>query len=182
MQRLGLGLALVLASTTVASAGTYVGLGIGSETSGSATRSDGIDAGGMDGFGRSGRLMVGTRISKLSVEGQLSRFDLEFGAQPYQSTQAAAALKLSIPLGNNFEVFGRGGLQRTWLSPQGSGYAAAGSGLLLGLGLEYRLNLALTAASVFVDYQHTSSSFTDDAMTQFDGSTGMYTLGATVSL
>jgi len=175
--------ALALASfTSVASASPYVGLGIGSEASGSATTQNSETS--MDGYDRSGRLMVGTRLSRLSVEGQASRFDVTVRDRDYQGTPAALAVKLSLPLGNNFEVFGKGGLQRTWLTHQGgnSDFDAAGSGLLLGAGFEYRMDLGVTAASIFVDYQHSSAGYQNERMTAWDGSTNLWTLGATVSL
>ncbi len=180
--RLALGAVILASLTSVASAGTYIGLGIGSESSGGATR-DGTDVGSMDGYDRSGRLMVGTRFSKLSVEAQGSRFDIGFDSGLYDATQLALALKLSLPLGNNFEFFAKGGLERTWLSGGPTDmHDAAGSGLLLGGGFEYRLNLGVTSASVFVDYQRSSSGFKNEYMVEWDGVTSMFTLGATVSL
>jgi len=181
--RLGL-IAVTLASlTSVASAGTYLGVGIGSESSGGATRSDGVDVGSMDGYGRSGRLILGSRFSKLSIEAQASQFDVTFVASGYEATQLAAALKLSLPLGSNFEFFAKGGVERTWLNNGPTDmHDAAGNGLLLGAGFEYRLNLGVTAASIFVDYQRASSGFENEAMLQWDGVTSMWTLGATVSL
>jgi hypothetical protein len=185
--RLVLGAVILASMTSVASAGgTYIGLGIGSESTGGWERTDGaMYSGSMDGYGRSGRLMLGRSFGKLSVEGQASRFNVTVD-QPHTATQLAAALKLSIPLGSGFEFFGKGGLERTWLS-EGT-LDAAGNGWLLGLGFEYRLNLGATAASIFVDYQRTSSAFefdeTGGRMTsgEFDGVMSMWTLGATVSL
>jgi hypothetical protein len=178
-------LVVALASmSSIASAGTYVGLGIGSEANGSATLANGNDT-AMDGFDRSGRLMLGTRLSRISIEGQASRYELGFRDRNYQGTQAALLLKLSVPLGNNFELFGKGGVQRTWLTNEGtnSDLDVAGSGLVFAGGFEYRLNLGVTAASVFVDYQRSSADYKNDQMTTtWNGSTSMWTLGATVSL
>lgn len=183
MMRLGLAVVTLASLTSVASAGTYIGVGVGSESSGGAERPDGSDAGTMDGYGRSGRLMVGSRFSKLSIEGQASRFGVTFDSSEYEATQIAAALKLSIPLGNNFEFFAKGGLERTWLNNGPTEmHDAAGNGLLLGAGFEYRLSLGVTAASIFVDYQRASSGFENDYMLTWDGVTSMWTLGATVSL
>lgn len=180
--RLVLGVALLASMTSLASAGTYLGVGVGSEASGSGTY--GRNDVSMDGYDRSGRLMLGTRFSKLSVEAQGSRFDVAFNNNAYDATQLALALKLSIPLGNNFEVFGKGGVQRTWLSFNGtnSDMDAAGSGLLFAAGFEYRFNLVATAASLFVDYQHSDSGYRNGKMVEFDGTSSMWTLGATVSL
>jgi hypothetical protein len=179
MTRLALAAALLVASTSLASAGTYVGLGIGTSAGGSMNGTDTVDGGG-----RSGRLMIGSRFGKLSIEGQGGRFDMQFPASRYEASELGVGLKLNVPIGNNFELFGRGGIERTWLTATTSANMdAAGNGWFLGGGVEYRLNLGLTAASLFLDYQRTTTSVTADAnMAQFDASAGMFTLGATLSI
>ena len=175
-----LAVALVAASASAASAGTYLGLGIGTAASPGGdmtqTSSDG---------NRSGRVMLGMRFGQLSIEGAGSRFGLFRGSSPYQGTTLAAALKYSLPLGDSFDAYGRGGLQRTWLSTDNTGIADwAGNGWLLGGGFEYHLNLAATAASVFVDYEHTDTTLMNqtDMKTQKDETIGLWTLGVTLSI
>lgn len=185
MSRLCLAALLLTASTSAVSAGTYVGLGIGTAASGSAERSDGIDMGSVDGYERSGRLLLGSRLGKLSIEGQGSRFNARLSTQTndYEATQLGVGLKLGIPIGNSFEIFGRGGVQRTWLSSQDdSTMDAVGNGWLAGAGVEYRLDLGVTAASLFLDYQRSSTGLTSERMIEFDVGAGMWTLGMTVSL
>lgn len=178
MSRLAVVAVVFAASTSVASAGTYLGLGIGTSADGNLG-----DSGTVEGAGRSGRLLLGARMSKLSLEGQASRYDLAFQSSLYASTQVGLGLKLSIPLGNNFELFGRGGVQRTWLNHEpGMTYDVAGNGWFGSAGVEYRVNLGLTAASVFMDYQRSSTDFTTERMTEIEGAAGMWTLGMTVSL
>jgi hypothetical protein len=179
MTRLAIAAVLLAASTSVASAGSYLGIGIGTSADGSVGASETVE-----GAGRSGRLMVGTRFGRLALEGQGSRFDMMFASSSYETTQLGLGLKVSVPLGNNFELFGRGGVQRTWLNLDGDStmYDSAGNGWFLGAGIEYRLNLGVTGASIFLDYQGSSSTLTNDRMQEIDGSTGMWTLGATVSL
>src|ERR1051325_2764021 len=66
-----LALALVAATPVVASAGTYVGLGIGTQASGHI----GSDASSMENDGNhSGRLLVGLRFGRLAVEGAGTRY------------------------------------------------------------------------------------------------------------
>ncbi len=176
MNRLSMAAVIVAAMGQVASAGTYLGLGIGTAANASA------DNVMMDGDGRSGRLMLGYRFSRIAVEGSGTRYDLFVGSAPYQATQLAAGLKVGFPLGNNFELMGRGGVQRTSLSMTGSqGADADGTGYYLGGGIEYRLNLGLTGASLFVDYQRSSTDF-DNGSRQYEGIASMWTLGATLSL
>src|SRR5689334_10480255 len=110
-------IALLIAGTsTVASAETYLGAGLGTEAS---------VGGGMTGFqgngGRSERLMLGERISWVSIEASGTRFGLRGSENaPFTGTELAAALKLSVPLGYNFALFGRGGFQRSWLTTDSS--------------------------------------------------------------
>jgi len=73
----------------------------------------------------------------------------------------SGALKLNLPLGNNFEGFGRAGLQHSMLADAeqtGSGHVRqrpADRG-----GFEYRLNLGIGAGSIFVDYTIGRTSLT----------------------
>jgi len=181
MRSLLVATALVAASATAASANTYLGLGIGTAASpgGDTMSSDG---------NRSGRLMLGTRFGHLSIEGAGSRYSLFNGPVPYDGTMLAGALKYSLPLGNNFEVFGRGGIERTWLtsasSTAGNAYEWSGNGWLLGAGFEYRLDLGVTAASIFVDYEHSSTTLTTPAEmnVQRDEAIGLWTAGVTLAL
>jgi len=173
-----LAVALVTAAASSASAGTYLGLGIGTAASASGdipmTSSDG---------NRSGRLMLGTRFGHLSLEGAGSRYSLFRTTAPYTGTQMAAALKYSLPLGNNFEAYGRGGLQRTWLSTDTTANDFVGNGWLLGGGFEYRLNLGVTAASVFVDYEHADTTLVNqNNMQEKDETVGLWTLGVTLAI
>lgn len=178
MNRLGLAaLVVVAASAAPASAGTYVGLGIGTGASASASNGAMLEENG-----RSGRALIGWRLGRLAVEGAGTRYDYWGNANPYTATQLAAALKLGLPLGNNFEFFGRGGLHRTWFNQQNGDGDDAGNGYLLGGGFEYRLNLGVTGASVFVDYQRSSVTLVDDRMAEVDVATSMWTLGLTVSI
>jgi hypothetical protein len=176
MTRLAAIAVALVAIPSVASAGTYLGLGIGTAAGGSWESSS--YNGDIDGFERSGRLLVGYRISKFSVEGQVSRFALTFGDPlEFRGHQAGVAAKFNFPLGNNFEVYPKAGVARTWLSGMNGPDSYAGNGWFLGAGAEYRLNLGVTAASLFVDYQRTSTSFDSDPMDTIDGAIGMWTLG-----
>lgn len=177
MSRTALALVLVAASASAASAGTYLGAGIGTAP---AVNTDFAD---MQSSGRSGRLVAGMRFGRLSVEGSGGRYGLYLAGAPFDSTTLAADVKFSLPLGSNFEAYGKAGLQNTWLSTDAMGYGdTSGGGLLLGAGFEYRLNLVATSASLFVDYQYAHSSFDTDNKTPFDASARMWTLGFTVGL
>src|ERR1041385_4991900 len=116
MSRTVLALVLVAASATVASAGTFVGLGLGTAVSTTGDTPYG-------GNGRSGRLEIGQRFSHLSIEGMASRADVSWDAghadaQPYTWTFLALAGKYNFVLQDKFEAFVRAGLQHTSFDQQ----------------------------------------------------------------
>jgi len=184
MLRSVLAVALVAVTGTVASAGTYLGLGIG--TSPSMSSNDAMMP--VQGNGdRSGKLLVGYRFGRLSIEGAASRAGVLVSQYDYQSdaTVLSAAAKYSFPLGDNFEAFLRGGLVHESFSTVEAahdGDSASGNGWLIGGGFEYRLNAVIAGGSLFVDYEHTSLSLTNNDMTQFDASSGVWMAGVTLSL
>jgi hypothetical protein len=169
-----LALVMVAAAASTASAGAYIGLGIG--TSARASSDDTM----MEGEGRSGRLLIGYGIGRLGIEGSGTRYDVWVAGAPMEATQLALGLRYGLPIGNNFGLFGRGGLQRTSLNTMGGGYDADGSGLYLGLGVDYKLPIAAVGASLFMDYQRSWTTF-DNGYGEYGGVAGIWTLGATLS-
>jgi hypothetical protein len=183
MKRTFLAVSLVAATSAPALAGSYLGLGIGT----SPTISEQTDR--LDGNGRSGKVLLGMRFGQLSLEGGIGAWDVvrtnDRGiTQPFaESYQLSGALKLSLPLGNNFEAFGRAGLHHTWLRAA-SGMDrdhVSGDGYLIGAGFEYRLNLVVGQGSLFIDYQVNKAKLEGERF-MFDGNTRMWTAGLTVGL
>ncbi len=177
--KLGLAIAfgLVAGSATVASAGGYVGLGIGTPvaTSGDTQLQEN---------GRSGRLQLGFSFGRLAVEGLIGRADLAGPSlEPVTFTSLGVAGKYNIALQDSFEVFGRLGWQHTILdsnAPQGS---YNGDGVLVGAGVEYKVNLGLAGGSVFLDYTVERADLTNaNDPTRFGMTARMFTIGATLSI
>jgi len=171
MKRACLATVLLVASMTHATAGGYVGLGIG--TAPAMKDDDNV----LDSDGRSGRVFLGSRWSQISLEGGLHKFDVVSpGRQPYELYQASVSGKASFPLGNGFEAFGRLGLQRTWLvNPVGS-FDKEGNGWLVAGGFEYRFDLAPTSLGLFIDYQFNKAKLDGDRG-ELGVSSRMWTLG-----
>ena len=176
MSRTVLALVLVAATATTASAGAYVGLGIGTgpATSGAVP---------VEPDGRSGRLMLGFGFGRLAIEGLGSRYDMvRSDGHEYTGTTLALAGRINFPIGDNFELFGRVGVQHTSLDPKLYMEPYSGTGFLVAPGVDYRIPLGLTSLAVFIDYtiQHAAMG------TQYGtGTLGMtsrvWTLGATLS-
>lgn len=155
MKRAALAVALVAATSSVASAGGYVGIGIGTNAV-----SEGSDRLLED--GRSARLFAGYRFKPLrygaiSVEGSISGYGValqDSTPRPLDAYQFSAAGRYNFPLGQNFEAYGRLGLQHTTVGGDLAIYDTSGNGFLVGAGMAYLFNVGIgTGASVWVDYQ-----------------------------
>jgi hypothetical protein len=169
--------ALLSVTASSASAGTYFGLGVGTSANW------GGDLMTLSGDGqRSGRLVVGQRFGRFSIEATGTRFGLiSDSGVPRDVTSLAAAAKLSFPLGNNFEAFGRAGLERTWLSSDRNP-ELIGNGWLLSGGFAYNIDAVLGGMAIFVDYTHTDTNLQDPNRRSVDGTAGMWTLGVTLAI
>ena len=176
---------MLVAVPVSANAGTYVGLGIGTgpEVNEQTER--------LSSDSRSAKVLLGTRFGNVAIEGAVGGFDMaiatvsdirSFG----DAYQASAALKLSLPLGNNFEAFGRAGVHHTWVSGDNEVNDISGNGLLIGAGFEYRLNMILGQGSIFVDYQYNKATLEGTERFKGNGALDttyrMFTLGLTVGL
>jgi len=156
MKRAALVAALLAASSSAASAGTYLGIGIG--TNGVYEDSERLVE-----DGRSARLFAGysfrpMKYGTFSIEGALNGYGLGLrdrtSVVEIDAYQLSAAGKFNVPLANRFEAFGRLGLQHTTAGAANSIYDTSGTGFLAGAGIEYRFTPGIgTGASVLLDYQ-----------------------------
>lgn len=162
-----------LAISTPALADGYLGLGLGTQPSvNDAMMSTAVPE------GRSARGLAGVRFGNVALEGALNGFGV-IADGDRNMYQLSAALKLSIPLGNHFEAFGRGGLERTWLSLDNRDLT--GDGYLFGGGFEYRLSALIANASLFVDYSYHTAAL-DDVNRKIDVTSRFWGLGFTVGI
>ncbi|MCE9579463.1 MAG: porin family protein [Deltaproteobacteria bacterium] len=168
------GLALVPAA---AHAGGYVGAGIG--TSASVNDSSGSLA---SDSGHSGRIVVGERLSRVSIEGAFDAYGLTSASRPagFDAHSLGIAAKLHLPLVANLDGVVRVGLEHTWLA----GDAApdlTGDGWTGGLGLEYRLKFALASASIWMDYSRHATTL-EQGRTKLDATADIWTAGVSIGL
>jgi hypothetical protein len=171
MVRLGICLTVLLGSASVASADSYVSLGVGGDP---AAHGDvRMAANGEN--GGNGRLALGLGVGRLSVEGSLSRF----GLGGSMATAAGAHLRLRFPVQGGFGIFGRVGLERVWLGSDLPSMSSTADGMVGGLGLEYRLSAPLLGeAGIWAEVS-------DDRLDTGGGRTGgvrLWTAGLTVGL
>jgi hypothetical protein len=166
----------LLAISTTASADGYLGLGVGTQPA----VNDSMAAVGAP-SGRSLRGLIGFRFGNVAVEGAVNGFGVATHRGDQTVYQASAALKLSVPFGNNFEGFGRAGLERTWLNLDEDRYNLSGDGFLVSGGFEYRLNAVIANASIFVDYTIHHATL-EDSRDKVDATSRVWGLGFTVGI
>lgn len=165
----------LMAISTTASAGGYLGLGLGTQPGVNVDM-----AAKAAPEGRSLRGLGGVRFGNFSIEGALNGFGVlvpNFGDQKVY--QLSAAAKLNLPLGNSFEGFGRAGLERTWLDLGDERYNYAGNGFLVGGGVEY--HLGISNAALFVDYTIHHASL-ENMRGKLDETSRIWSLGFTVGI
>ncbi|HVK89378.1 MAG TPA: outer membrane beta-barrel protein [Kofleriaceae bacterium] len=179
---------VLLATTGAASAGTYVGLGVGPEANVSDiqwTSSGSRSARLLGGYGFNG-LRVGTLAVEASLTGQSLTYANPNARGLLDAMELGLAAKYSYPLGDGFEVFGKLGAHHSWLSHEREGastHNTSGTGVLLGVGAEFRFKLGPTrGVSVFVDYTHYRATFEGDYFMNEGAGIGMWMLGFTVGL
>ncbi len=171
--------ALLVASTSVASAGTYLGLGVGpgANFNGDERIEDG---------GRSARLLGGYSFGRFSAEASITGQTLflnDNGGVTFDTRELALNAKFNLPLGSGFEVFGKAGLHHTWISADASDvYSVDGNGLLVGAGFEYRVKTPVAAGSLWVDYTHYAGDLTGDVYAYRGAGVGMWMLGVSVGI
>jgi hypothetical protein len=175
--------ALLIASTGVASAGVYGGLSVGPD---GAVQDDAFD---LNSGGRAIRLLGGYRLGRLSAEASITGNTLrDRDGGDVDHRQIALVGKYNFPLGSNFEVFGRAGIQRTWLTLDDrvpESYDVSGNGIIFGPGIEYVLKFVAASATIRLDYtigyaKPSSEAFEDAGGVSF--TSGQWMLGFTVGI
>jgi len=177
MKRMLLTAAVLGASTSVASAGVYGGLSVGPDAS---VQDDVFD---LTSPGRAVRLLGGYRLGRFSAEAGISGNTLrDRGGQDVDHRQLSLVGKYNFPLGSNFELFGRAGLQRTSLSFGDGAFNYTGAGVLLGPGVEYRLNFVAASASIRLDYTISYANTESEGLEKVSVTSGQWMLGFTVGI
>lgn len=177
MSRTAAALLLVAGSAPAASAGGFVGIGIGTSpaTSGDVSlRED----------GRSARLQIGYRFGRIAVEGFGAKADIaRSDLAPMSWTTLAVSGRYNVPLSDGFEVFGRLGLEHSSVDQKNVDDSFSGNGFLVGGGFEYKLPIAAVGASLFVDYTIERSTLTSPqrGSMEYGLTSRVWTLGGIIS-
>lgn len=151
--------AATLGLAATAEAGNYVGLAIG----GSPVLDGPYTEGDRKGTGKNGRLLVGHRFGRLSLEAAVSAYSFANHNAGYDVRTISGGGKLNVPVRGKLEVLARLGAERSWLSGTEARLdPAQADGFYAGVGAEYPLDLGLGRGSVFVDLtQHEGDTEND---------------------
>lgn len=171
---------LVAIFTATASAGGFVGLAVGTEPGVSSEMKGVATPSGRSLRALGGFRFGGIRVGSAAVEGAINGFGVQTGRGDQTMYQASAAFRYNLPIGNDFEGFGRVGVERTWLSFGDEQYDLSGNGFLIGGGFEYRLSAILANASVFLDYTIHRATLVDARGNEVGGTSRGFGIGFTI--
>lgn len=167
--------AVALISAAPASAG-YLSLGIG----------QGADLHGemdtrfqREDDSNSGRLAVGQRTGPLAIEAALSGSDIG----ETRSVSLSIDLKLYKSLVGPLDLYGRGGIGKTWLEhPFAGDDDYAGRNKQLGVGLELGFNAPVGQLGLFVDLSRQWLDLSANGQGELEGELDMLQVGVAVGL
>lgn len=169
----------VAAAAPAAHASSYFLFGIGPKAGAGGDLGDAVN-----GDTRTARFGVGQRVGPIGLEGSVFGADLvgagnqNFGLRrEYNTLSTALDLKGFFPVLGPIEIFGKAGLNYTWVN--GNDYS--GSGWDLGGGAQFVLEMPLGYAAVWVDYTYQNLGLSDDQR-DVNGSLNMIMFGASLGM
>jgi hypothetical protein len=176
---LALALLGLAAAAPAAHASSYALLGIGPKAGTGGDLGDSAD-----GDSRSARFGLGQRIGPVALEGSIFGADLigsggrGFAAgREYWTLSLGLDLKAFFTIVGPIELFGKAGLNQTWVQ----GNDLDGTGWDLGAGAQFVLDMPLGYAAIWADFTHQSMGLGDGAR-DFDGSLNMLMVGVSLGL
>jgi len=174
-------LLVTLLLTAPASAGGYVSLGLGDDAGLHGDLATHFDT---DSDTSHGRLAIGQRTGPFAIEASMFGTGLHGAGGDFRTVSLGVDAKYFYGLGGNFELFGKAGLNKTWLQNTDSdGGEASGRGKLLGVGVQYRFTTGLIGeAAVFLDLSRQFVELSDDQTATLDGEIDTMHIGLSVGL
>ena len=177
-------LGLICAAPAARAGGAYISAGLGNGAGLSGSLDQNFDAKDTS----SGRLSLGQRVGPVALEASLFGSDLVGQTRmvgvggDYSTLSVGVDLKYYVGLVGPLELYGKGGLNKTWLQAPGNmRLNYDGRGWDLGGGLQFTIDLPVTMAAVWLDYTHQSTDLRDPARTRsLDGGLDMVSLGVSI--
>jgi hypothetical protein len=133
------------------------------------------------------RLSLGQRVGPVALEASLMHAGL-VGQRSYVGMDADYAalsggidLKFFVGLAGPLELYGKGGLDRTWLmAPSGSPHDHDGSGWDLGAGLQFTIDTPAAMFAVWLDFTHLRTTLRNPGSRDLDGRLNTLSLGVSL--
>jgi hypothetical protein len=178
-------LLVTLAWASPATAGGYMSIGIGE---GADLQGDLAGQFDTDDSSSSGRLAIGQRTGPIAVEAALFGTEMYGLDGDFSTVSLGVDVKYFYGLGANFELFGKGGLNKTWLVGDGQSTDMAGRGKQLGLGVQYRFTTGLIGqAALWLEASRTYVTLDGDTgqtalYSHLEGEIDMINLGVSFGL
>jgi len=176
---LAIALVALTAAAPAAHASSYFLLGIGPKPGAGGDLGDAVD-----GDSRSARFGAGQRIGPVGLEGSVFGADLTGQGnrgfalgREYSTLSVAGDLKGFFPVLGPIELFGKVGLNYTWVN--GNDYS--GTGWDLGAGAQFVLDLPLGYAAVWADFTYQDLGLSDETR-DIDGSLNLVMVGVSLGL
>lgn len=166
--------ALLAATASAASAGTYVSIGVGGTPTVQGDVKMGTTA--EPSAVEQRRAGLGWSFGRLAIEATAARYALGTG----HATVAGAHGRLTFPLNSaGFGAYARAGVERAWLSNLDTRLGETADGVVGGLGLEYRLSAPILGqAAIWAEVSQDQLTFEDESK----GGARMWTVGASLGL
>src|SRR5690606_15763370 len=135
----------------------------------------------------SARLSLGQRIGPVALEASLfgaglvgQRAYVGMDAE-YDTLTAGVDLKYYIGLTGPLEIYGKAGLNKTWLmEPDGVQHDYDGRGWDLGGGVQFTIDTPMAMAAVWLDFTHLRTELREEGRRRLDGRMNMLTLGVSL--
>lgn len=163
---------LAIATSSPAHAGTYVSLGMGGVIDGKGALSAPAE---LDSETPQQRLAVGQNLGRLAIEASVGRVGLGAGDARIVGLHG----RLGLPLDGHLSGYVRVGVERAWVRGLDARLGDSGSGLVGGVGLEYRISAPLLGeAAIWAEVAQDDLTFDNDVT----GGLRTWTLGASLGL
>lgn len=174
-------LLVTLLGAAPAFAGGYFSLGVGDDATLHGDLAQQFDT---DSDTQHARLAIGQRTGPIAIEASMFGTGLRGVNGDYRTVSLGVDIKYFYGLGGNFELFGKGGLNKTWLQgTDDQGGDASGRGKLLGVGVQYRFTTGLVGeAAVWLDLSRQFVELSGAQTATLDGEIDMMNIGLSVGL
>lgn len=188
MHRLSAALATLAAATLLAApahaGGGYVSLGVGE-----SNLAGELDSRFADDESSAMRLSLGQRFGNFALEASLFGSDFA-GDSAFTGSGAHSTLSLGVDLEYYFfhtgplELYGRGGLNKTWLQAPATqaDHHYEGTGWDLGVGAQLGIDLPIAQFAIWGELNHQETELREGNKPHLDGSIQTMMVGVTVGL